>query len=338
MFPDNSLLVSHIVELDLPSLTHSRGSGTNTPVLNSAKPADDFKPSPFTMFDTQPVAFPPSDVPLEYVRHKLQREAQDFWGNIDSSDCTITIPLPPQEIERSPSPVASERDGSGLFGRFTNNHIHSGSNRRATQPVLNDWPRLVLHLHSIFLLSSSSFLRGLLSGALPLDLIHTAQQTRQDGSSHFFTGQFAHPVNHIPRLLPCSPDHPSIYLPVPDPQSIQAIIYWIYWGKTDFIEQCLDDGTIQWDGLRKNADYLGLPIELKIFLAQWRQLWLSPDHCTDTSDDESDTAFSDSDEDTSSTVSDSDASWDMDDEKAPERGRSTIARPLHVREAAFCRN
>ena len=42
--------------------------------------------------------------------------------------------------------MASERDGSGLFGRFTNNHIHSGSNRRATQPVLNDWPRLVLHV------------------------------------------------------------------------------------------------------------------------------------------------------------------------------------------------
>lgn len=94
MFPDNNLLASpnpHIVELDLPSLsTHSRGPGTNTPVLNSESPADDFKPSSFPMFDAQPVAFPPSDVPLEYVRHKLQREAQDFWGNIESSDCTIS--------------------------------------------------------------------------------------------------------------------------------------------------------------------------------------------------------------------------------------------------------
>ena len=171
-----------------------------------------------------------------------------------------------------------------------------------------------------------------------MDLIYTAQQTGQDGSSHLFTGRFAHPVNHIPRLLPCSPNHPSIYLPVPDPQSIQAIIYWIYWGKTDFIEQCLHDGTIHWDGLRKNAEYLGLPTELKIFLAQWRQLWLSPDHCSDMSDEDSDTAFSDSDDDTSSTASDSDASWDMDDEKAPGRGRSTMTRPLHSRDAGFCRN
>ena len=56
------------------------------------------------------------------------------------------IPLPLREIERSPSPAAKERDGSGPFGPFTNNHTHSGSNRRATQPVLNDWPRLVLHV------------------------------------------------------------------------------------------------------------------------------------------------------------------------------------------------
>ena len=90
MFPDNNLLVSlnpHILELDPSSFTHSRGPGTNTPVLSSAFPADDFKPSSSTMFD----AFPPSDVPLEYVRHKLQREAQDFWGNIESSDCTISM-------------------------------------------------------------------------------------------------------------------------------------------------------------------------------------------------------------------------------------------------------
>ena len=93
MFPDNNLLVSlnpHILELDPSSLTHSRGPGTNTPVLSSALPADDSKPSSFTMF-AQPAAFPPSDVPLEYVRHKLQREAQDFWGNIESSDCTISM-------------------------------------------------------------------------------------------------------------------------------------------------------------------------------------------------------------------------------------------------------
>lgn len=45
--------------------------------------------------------------------------------------------------------MAKERDGSGPFGPFTNNHTHSGSNRRATQPVLNDWPRLVLHVRPL---------------------------------------------------------------------------------------------------------------------------------------------------------------------------------------------
>ncbi|KAM6500414.1 hypothetical protein JOM56_003428 [Amanita muscaria] len=286
------------------------------------------------MFNAHPVAFPPSDVPLEYVRHKLQREAQDFWGNVDTTDCTITIPLPFRASERSPSPSPVERDNSIPVGPFTN-HTPSGPNRRATQPALNDWPRLVLHLHSIFLLSSSSFLRGLLSGASPLDLIHTTPHAECEDASHLFTGQFTHPANHIPRLLPCSPDHPSIYLPVPDPQSIQAIIYWIYWGKTEYIEQCLHNGSIQWEGLSKNAEYLGLPTELKIFLAQWRRCWLSPDHSPYASDEESDTLISDSEDDTSSTVSDSDASWDMDDEKAP-RGRSTMTRPLHFQQERRC--
>ena len=200
-----------------------------------------------------------------------------------------------------------------------------------------------LQLHSMFLLSSSSFLRGLLSGASPLDLIHTAQHEGYDGAVHLFTGQFAHPANHIPRLLPCSPDHPSIYLPVPDPQSIQAVIYWIYWGKTDYIEQCLHDGSIQWEGLCKNVDYLGLPTELKIFLAQWRHIWLTPDHSPCMSDEESDTLVSDSDDDdddddddTASTASGSDYSWDMDDEKEHTRGRSTLTRPLHFQDG--CRD
>jgi len=289
------------------------------------------------MLNLQPVAFLPSDVPLEYVRHKVQREAQDFWNNVETADCTLTIPLPHHPRERSPSPA--ECDGPIPLGPFTTYHTPSGSNRRATQPALNDWPRLVLHLHSIFLLSSSSFLRGLLSGASPLDLIHTAQHAGYVGASHLFTGQFAHPANHIPRLLPCSPDHPSIYLPVPDPQSIEAVFYWIYWGKTDYIEQCLHDGSIQWDGLCKNVEYLGLPTELKIFLAQWRQIWLSPDHSPCMSDEESDTLVSDSDDDdddTASTVSDSDDSWDMDDEKDHTRGRSTIARSLHFQEGNLC--
>ncbi|KAF8636553.1 hypothetical protein AX17_003365 [Amanita inopinata Kibby_2008] len=313
----------HIVELAPPPFKNSRGSGEFiSPLLETTAPADGSKSPPFTMFDSQPVAFPPSDIPLEYVRDKLQREAQDFWGNIETSDCTITIPLPLSEDECTQSSIASECHEPHTFVPFSSRHVHSGSNRRATQPALNDWPRAVLHLHSIFLLSSSSFLRGLLGGASPLDLFHTTPQIGPDGSSHLFTGQFAHPANHIPRLLPCSPDHPSIYLPVPDPHSIQAVIYWIYWGKTDYIEQCLYEGTVQWEGLCKNVEYLGLPTELKIFLTRWRHLWLSPDRDCCISDDDSSTVFSDCDDDTSSTASDSGVSWDMDDEKEPARGRT----------------
>ena len=130
--------------------------------------------------------------------------------------------------------------------------------------------------------------------------------------------------------MPCSPDHPILFLPVPDPTTFHLLVHWMYFGDFTYIQKFLHEGTIQWEGIARNVEYLGLNSDIKIFLGNWYHAWLNPDRETeidcvndgddssdsDESDDSmSDTVFSDSDEQTI----DLDYTADMDDGKA--RGR-----------------
>ena len=101
----------------------------------------------------------------------------------------------------------------------------------------------------------------------------------------------------------------------------------MYFGDFTYIQKYLHEGTIQWEGIARNVEYLGLNADIKIFLGNWYHAWLNPDREpeidgfsdgeeSDESDDSmSDTVFSDSDEQTMAFDLD-----DMDDGKA--RGRT----------------
>jgi hypothetical protein len=103
----------------------------------------------------------------------------------------------------------------------------------------------------------------------------------------------------------------------------------MYFGDTNYIAECLDQGIIQWEGIARNVEYLGLPTEIKIFLGRWYGNWLHPERAHYTFDDDSDTVCSDDDdEDDSSTASGMDEDVDFDDEKEPIRGRTRTTRPL----------
>ena len=133
--------------------------------------------------------------------------------------------------------------------------------------------------------------------------------------------------------MPCSPDHPILFLPVPDPTTFHLLVHWMYFGDFTYIQKFLHEGTIQWEGIARNVEYLGLNSDIKIFLGNWYHAWLNPDRETeidsisdgeesdesDESDDSmSDTVFSDSDEQTI----DLDYTAEMDDAKA--RGRASM--------------
>lgn len=80
----------------------------------------------------------------------------------------------------------------------------------------------------------------------------------------------------IPRLLPSSAEHPTLYLPLPDPSSFPHIVHYLYFGSPAFIEEALSLGRIRWDGVVRNVEYLGIFEEeggkgLRAWLAMWRE-------------------------------------------------------------------
>jgi hypothetical protein len=216
---------------------------------------------------------------------------------------------------------------------------HSGGgNRRATQPPLNAAPRISLELHMDYLSAHSSYLRGLFSGSLALDLMYSNTPPAPSSS----TGV---PPDRLPRLMPSAPNHPILFLPLPDPSSFHLLVHWMYFGDLSIIADCLHRGAIQWEGIARNVEYLGLPADIKLFLSKWYSTWLDTAASREVeeermADEDSDTAYSDSDDEdrmSSSTASDLEEELsDLENLKEPSsRGRDQIVRPLSFQSFSF---
>ncbi|KAJ3998686.1 hypothetical protein F5050DRAFT_1868396 [Lentinula boryana] len=219
--------------------------------------------------------FPPpslAGVPFEYILDQLRNLAPSYWGNSESSDCTLVIPVPyPRVRSTSSSPSITP---------FQPSYDPSGLGRRATEPsTLAILPRITLKLHSEYLSAHSSFLRSLFSGASPLGLITDGPSTHPTPNTPFRTpsGRFTIPADRLPRLLNSSPTHPVLFVPVPDPSSIDLVFHWMYFGDFRHIRDSLHEGYIQWEGIARNVEYLGLSDEIKVFLGDWYARWLHSD-------------------------------------------------------------
>lgn len=110
----------------------------------------------------------------------------------------------------------------------------------------------------------------------------------------------------------------------------------MYFGLTTYIEDCLHQGIIQWEGIARNVEYLGLSADLKLFLGQWYNRWLHPESSrVGSDDDDCDTVYSDSDEeeeddDDEGSTTASNESVALDDHKDVDRGRTRTTRPLSI--------
>ncbi|KAK1236436.1 hypothetical protein PQX77_000317 [Marasmius sp. AFHP31] len=336
------------LEVERPiSSKHCRGSGKPTLSLSMAVAHDVEGPSSTIHPSSSSIApkpFPPTSlagIPLQYILDQLHLLAPHYWNKADTADCTLVIPVPYPRAGGHSLPFSSRPS-----------YDPSGLGRRVTEPSLNYIPRLSLKLHTDYLSAHSSFLRGLFSGASPFDLITTTATSASSTSTPLRTpsGRFTIPPDRLPRLLPHStPEHPVLFLPVPDPTSIDHLIHWMYFGDTSFIERDLGRGTIEWEGIARNVEYLGLSTDIKVFLGRWYSRWLHPERRTVSSsptcvgcDDEdagssSDTLYSeDDDDDDDYAIEDSDdeelydpasddVEMDLDEitaEKEPPRGRS----------------
>ncbi|KAJ7633018.1 hypothetical protein FB45DRAFT_745057 [Roridomyces roridus] len=287
-------------------------------------------------------AFPPpslAGVPVDYIINQLHNLAPQYWDKPDTADCTLVIPVPyPRGKAGSTFPVDAP-----AFSMSSD----PGLGRRVTEPALNHVPRISLKLHVDYLSAHSTFLRGLFSGASSLDLISSAslsQAPTQSGPS----GQFTVPANRLPRLMPCSPDHPILFLPIPDPSSIHLLVHWMYFGSTSYIEDSLNDGSIEWEGIARNVEYLGLSSDIKVFLGRWYGNWLQTADEEEVSDDDGDddddaetVYYSDDEEDEEvSPVAKIDlqaaiasAADDSASDDGTKRGRTRTARPLSTSSA-----
>jgi len=318
------------LEVDPPQPKRCRGSGEPLlPHIDTLAPAKDCKPLYPHMASFVPRPFPPpslTGVPVEYIIDQLHNLAPHYWDKPQTADCTIIVPVP-HPRGRAMHAAAAQRFPPESLPSYD----PSGLGRRVTEPTLNFVPRISLKLHMDYLSAHSSFLRGLFSGASPLDLINSTSPPTFNAPSRTPSGQFTIPTNRLPRLLPSSPNHPVLFLPVPDPTSFHLLVHWMYFGHTNYIADCLNQGIIQWEGIARNVEYLGLPTEIKIFLGRWYGNWLHPERARYAFDDDSDTACSDAgddDADDSSTASDMDEDVEIDDEKEPIRGRTRTTRPL----------
>ncbi|KAG9033415.1 hypothetical protein FRB95_014863 [Tulasnella sp. JGI-2019a] len=81
------------------------------------------------------------------------------------------------------------------------------------------------------------------------------------------------PTATAPGAPPAPHVGPTIILPVPDPASFPILIHYMYHGSMDPIERSLKDGTVTWEGLVRNVEYLGLREEVKRFLGKWWRSW-----------------------------------------------------------------
>jgi len=238
-----------------------------------------------------PRPFPPPSlvgVPHEYIVDSLRKLAPRYWNNTESADCSIIYPLDnrpsgltsPTDAHDSSTSSASSVPRTELL---SSSHDPSGMGRRLTAPSLNrQEARVLMKLHIDYLSAQSTLLRALFSGSSPLDLIHPAAQAQPapqlaataTATAHSRPSISASVASRLPRLLPSAPDHPIVYLPIPDPSSFPHLVTWMYFGDNRALEDALQRHAIRWDGLARNVEYLGMPEELKRFLGRWYRHWL----------------------------------------------------------------
>lgn len=166
---------------------------------------------------------------------------------------------------------------------------------------------LVFPLHRDYLIIQSNLLRALLSSGSSLDVTLRTSPTRPVFPGSPSPGAGPGPGSATPssrsfptprpsaaprtlkgaRVLPnATPPHPqgsggpvpiSVYLPLPDPASFGVILHWLYWGDTATLERSLSRGSVTWQGIVKNIEYLSLDDSIKRVMGKWWRTWVKTD-------------------------------------------------------------
>ncbi|KDQ19751.1 hypothetical protein BOTBODRAFT_41105 [Botryobasidium botryosum FD-172 SS1] len=229
------------------------------------------------------------DVPVEYIIRRLHDIAPYYWSHPETTNCAIQFPIDVQQIREGMArqarrkAVQARRQSSmsgdssfcgdppqsrpGVFEPGSMNDL-----RRGSAPVSGGSPMRTVRLHMEYLTTQSALFRNLLSQSNSLDLSTSASGNplHQFAPPHT---TFRFPSHRAPRMLPTT-TIPTILLPVPDPTSFPLIIHYLYFGKLEYMDRGLHAGEVQWEGIVRNVEYLGLGHEIKSFLGSWWRRWI----------------------------------------------------------------
>lgn len=113
-------------------------------------------------------------------------------------------------------------------------------------------------LHRDYLVPQSSLFRTILTGGF------------KDGSAE---------VKGC-KLLPYTSLHGPrpVFVPLPDPESFDALVHWMYFGDIAKLESQLSSGEVKWRGLIRNIQYLGCDERTRAVVAKWWQRWAAADN------------------------------------------------------------
>ncbi|GJJ12313.1 hypothetical protein Clacol_006554 [Clathrus columnatus] len=205
----------------------------------------------------------------------LHRLAANHWNKPETSDCTIVIPKDALLNQDDPVNHPSKRED--------NDNVTPGANdySRSKQP------NVPIMLHQQYLSVQSTLIQSILDGTRGSSQNISSSQDNtgklsyskmlQQQGSHLSADTFLIHSSWSPRLLPSSrPNHPIIFLPVPDPVCFPHLIHYMYFGSFHHIEDCLQKGSLTWQGVVRNVEYLGMRVEIKAALGRYHRIWMKP--------------------------------------------------------------
>ncbi|BEJ17425.1 hypothetical protein CspHIS471_0608260 [Cutaneotrichosporon sp. HIS471] len=197
-----------------------------------------------------------------FVLERLHEYASAALSNPRTSDVRIVVPSRPKRQDQPPEsrrgthpPTPESASVSDpQSGQVTPNGAApapAAAQAQATVPVR------FYALHRDYLMPQSALFRAILTGGF------------KDGS----------PEAKGCKLLPYTSLHGPrpVFVPLPDPDSFDALVHWLYFGDVAKLESQLSSGEVNWRGLIRNIQYLGCDDRTRAVVAKWWQRWAQSD-------------------------------------------------------------
>ncbi|KLT42717.1 hypothetical protein CC85DRAFT_302045 [Cutaneotrichosporon oleaginosum] len=199
-----------------------------------------------------------------FVLERLHEYAPAALSNPRTSDVRIVVPSRPKRQDQPPDsrrgtqpPTPESTSASDAQGSTPVTPSGVAAQAPAAAQAQSTMPVRFYALHRDYLVPQSALFRNILTGGF------------KDGS----------PEAKGCKLLPYTSLHGPrpVFVPLPDPESFDALVHWMYFGDVAKLESQLSSGEVKWRGLIRNIQYLGCDERTRAVVAKWWQRWAQAD-------------------------------------------------------------